>query len=50
MKMDKEKEKMRIRMRKKGAFSKYCSSCGEIIASDDMKEFISKMGSHNCKK
>lgn len=35
-------------MRKKGAFSKYCSNCHEIFGSDDIDEFLKKMEGHKC--
>lgn len=36
-------------MRKKGAFTKYCSDCGETFGSDDVEEFMEMVKNHKCK-
>ena len=37
-------------MRKKGAFTKYCSNCGETFGSDDIEEFMKMVEEHKCQK
>ena len=37
-------------MRKKGAFTKYCSTCGETFGSDDIEEFMKMLKNHKCKR
>jgi hypothetical protein len=43
-------EEMRKEMRKKGAFTKYCSNCKKTFGSDDMKKFLKMMEEHKCNR
>jgi hypothetical protein len=43
-------EEMRKEMRKHGAFTKYCSICGEIFGSDDINEFLKMVEDHKCER
>ena len=41
-------KELQTEMRKKGAFSKYCSNCHETFGSDDIDKFLTMVGKHKC--
>ncbi len=42
-------EEKRQNMRKMGAFSKYCSNCGQTFGSDDINVFLKMVEEHKCR-
>lgn len=46
----KQLQQMQKKMRKMGAFSKYCSECGQTFGCDDINKFLEMMKNHNCKE